>query len=207
MNRAIISVSPSNRNPRAASSRRMSSTATAFDKGSGRLTERMGLRFAVTFALFAGALFTVYAFPFELFGAREDWLRGYLAAYAHLAGGVLSLFEHGVVIDGTFIQGRYPMQIVRNCDAADVNIVFSSALLAFPGPWRKKALLLSLGLAALVAANVTRICSLYYVGVWAPSWFKLAHEEVWPLVLVAITVGVFLICIRRLQPAEPSEAE
>ncbi len=185
----------------------MESTAATLSKGSGRLTGRLGLRFAVTFALIAAALFTVYAFPFELFGAREDWLNGYLAAYARLAGGVLSLFERGLVVDGTYIQGRYAMQIVRNCDAADVNIVFSSALLAFPGPWRKKALLLLLGLSLLVAANVTRICSLYYVGVWAPSWFKLAHEEVWPLVLVAITVGVFLICIRRLQPAEASEAD
>ncbi len=185
----------------------MESTAATLSKGSGRLTGRLGLRFAVTFALIATALFTVYAFPFELFGAREDWLNGYLAAYARLAGAVLSLFERGLVVDGTYIQGRYAMQIVRNCDAADVNIVFASALLAFPGPRRKKALLLLLGLSVLVAANVTRICSLYYVGVWAPSWFKLVHEELWPLVLVALTVGVFLICIRRLQPAQPSEAD
>lgn len=171
------------------------------------MTERVDLCFALRFGLIAGALFTVYAFPFELFGARQDWLHGYLVAYAHLAGGVLSLFERSVVVDGTFIQGRYAMQIVRNCDAADVNIVFASALLAFPGPWRTKARLLLLGLAALVTANVTRICSLYYLGVWAPGWFKLVHEEVWPLILVAITVGVFLLCVRRLQPAPMPEAD
>ena len=174
-------------------------------KRASQLAKRQSLRFTVSFALIAAALFGVYAFPFELFGAKKDWLNGYLAAYAHLAGGVLGVFEPGLSVDGTLIQGRYSMQIVRNCDAADINIVFASALLAFPAAIRKKPPLLLLGIALLVAANVTRICSLYYVGVYAPSWFKVAHEEVWPLLLVAFTVGVFMWCVRRLPAPEPSE--
>lgn len=170
------------------------------------LTERLRLGFGLRFAAIAGLLFTVYAFPFELFGAKQDWLEGYLAAYARLAGGALGLVERGLVVDGTYIQGRFAMQIVHNCDAADVNILFISALLAFPGAWKAKAVLLLGGVAALVAANVLRICSLYYVGVFAPERFKVVHEEVWPLLLVVFTVAVFLACVRRLElpPGAPA---
>ena len=156
-------------------------------------------RFGLRFAAIAAVLFTIYAFPFELFGAKRDWLEAYLAAYARLAGGALGLVERGLVVDGTYIQGRFSMQIVRNCDAADVNILFVSALLAFPGPWKTKVPLLLGGIGALVAANVLRICSLYYVGVFAPARFKLIHEEVWPLALVLVTVATFLLCVRRLE--------
>jgi len=167
---------------------------------------RFELRFALTFAAIAALLFTIYAFPFELFGATHDWLHGYLAAYARLAGGVLGLVERGLVVDDTYIQGRFALQIVRNCDAADVNILFTSALVAFPASFRAKAPLLLAGVGALIAANVLRICSLYYVGVFLPDRFKLIHEEVWPLLLVMFTVGVFLTCVRRLERSQREQA-
>lgn len=159
----------------------------------------LGLRFALLYAAIAGTLFGIYAFPFELFGAERDWLHGYLAGYARLAGAILSSFDSSVSVNDTVIVGRFPLEIVRNCDAADVNILFVSAVLAFPAPLRRKVAPLLLGVLALVVANVTRICSLYYLGVLEPSWFHAAHEEVWPLLLVAFTVGLFLLCIRRFE--------
>ena len=63
-NRAIISRLPSNRNRGPASSQTMESTSGPLDRGAGRLTERLDLRFAVRFGSVAGALFGVYAFPF-----------------------------------------------------------------------------------------------------------------------------------------------
>lgn len=164
-----------------------------------RTFERLGWRFALLYAGIALALFGIYAFPFELFGHREDWLHGYLAGYARLAGSVLSLLDSSVSVTDTFIHGRYPLQIVRNCDAADVKILFASAVLAFPAPLRRKLAPLALGTLALVVVNVTRICSLYYLGVADPRWFHAAHEEVWPLLLVAFTAGLFLSCIRYLE--------
>lgn len=169
------------------------------------MTERLDLRFALRYASLAGALFVIYAFPYELFGAKGDWLEGYLCAYARLTGGVLGLFERIVVV-GPYIQGRFPLQIVRNCDAADVNILFVSALLAFPGTLRDKLAPLALGLVALVAANVTRICTLYYVGVYAPSRFKSVHEEVWPLLLVGLAVLLFVRAVERVERRSRSRA-
>lgn len=159
----------------------------------------LGLRFALTYAALAAILFGIYGFPFELFGAREDWLSGYLAAYARLSGGILGLIEPGVVVSGPVIYGRFPMEIVRNCDAIEVNILFASAVLAFPASLRPKLVALGAGLGALLALNVLRICSLYYLGAMSPAAFKVAHEELFPLLLVAAAAVLFLICVRRLE--------
>jgi exosortase/archaeosortase family protein len=163
---------------------------------------KLGLRFALGYAAIAGVLFTVYAFPFELFGARSDWLSGYLAAYARLSGGVLGLLEPGIEVSGAVIYGRFPMTIVRNCDAIEVNILFASAVLALPVRWRPKLVALVAGLGLLVALNVLRICGLYYLGATSPAAFKVAHEEIFPLLLVAATAALFLACLRRLELGE-----
>jgi hypothetical protein len=34
---------------------------------------KLGLRFAIGYLTFAAILFSIYGFPFELFGARHDW--------------------------------------------------------------------------------------------------------------------------------------
>jgi exosortase/archaeosortase family protein len=159
---------------------------------------KLGLRFAIGYVVVAAVLFSIYGFPFELFGARSDWLAGYLRMYARLAGGALQLFDNGVVVTGDRIDGRFSLQIVRNCDAIEVNILFASAILAFPAPWLRRLYALAAGLALLVLANVTRICLLYFVGVYRPSWFATAHEEILPLVLIALTALSFLGWARYL---------
>jgi exosortase/archaeosortase family protein len=153
---------------------------------------KLGLRFAIGYGMIAAVLFSIYGFPFELFGARSDWLAGYLRLYARLAGGVLQLFDSGVVVTGDRIDGRFALQIVRNCDAIEVNILFASAILAFPAPWARRLFALAGGLALLVCANIARICLLYYVGVHRPSWFATAHEEILPLALIALTALSFI---------------
>ena len=164
---------------------------------------RLGLRFALSYAAIAAALFAIYAFPFELFGAQHDWLEGYLRMFARLAGGALSLVDHGVSVSGTIINGRFPLQIVRNCDAAEVNILFGSAVMAFPAPWPRRLACLGVGISLLVTANVLRICSLYFVGVHHAAWFKTLHEEVWPLLLVGTAALLFLRAARYLRGAAP----
>ena len=147
--------------------------------------------FLLRFTTIGGAAFGLYAFPFELFGVKQDWLSFYLAAYARLAGALLKLFEGDVVVNGNTIQGRFPLQIVRTCDAAEISILFATAVLAFPAPWRSKLVALLVGLPCLVAANLLRICTLYFIGTIRPNWFKVSHEEVWPLVLVAFAAFAF----------------
>lgn len=178
----------------------MSGHEAAADLRQAPTLPRLGLRFAISYLVLAGVLFSIYGFPFELFGARTDWLSGYLEAYARLAGAVLHWFDRAVAVTGSRIDGRFSLQIVRNCDAIEINILFASAVLAFPAPLKRRMLGALVGLALLVGANVLRICLLYYLGVEHPAWFEPAHEELLPLLLVGLAALIFLGFARSVRP-------
>ena len=158
-------------------------------------------RFAIGYVTIAGALFTLYCLPYRELGVSERWFRLYLSGYAQLAGAVLGLFEHGVSVSGTAILGRYPLQIVKNCDAIEIEILLASAILAVPRvPLRKRAVAAALAVLSVIAVNVFRIVSLYFVGVYWPQAFERLHLEIWPLLLVAFASSEFLYVSRRLAP-------
>jgi exosortase/archaeosortase family protein len=160
------------------------------------------IRFAVTFGVIAALLLTIYAFPYGELGLREDWFAGYLAAYARLVGRVLGLVDGGVRVEGAVITGRYSLQIVKTCDAMEANALFAAAVLATPGPWARKLGALGGGLVALVALNVIRICSLYYIGASAPGAFQTLHEDVWPLALIVAACGEFVLLAEWIRRGE-----
>jgi exosortase/archaeosortase family protein len=161
---------------------------------------RARLRFAAIFVVVGGALLAAYSFPYAEHGVREDGFAAFLAFYARLAGGVLRLFDPTVRVVGAEIAGRASLIVAKNCDAMDVNILFAAAVVAYPARWSRRALGLAVGVGLLVAVNVLRIASLYFVQVHAPASFELVHAEVWPLALVALAVGAFLAWSRWAGP-------
>jgi exosortase/archaeosortase family protein len=158
-----------------------------------------GRRFALTFAAIATGLFALYYFPYQENGLSERWASAHLEQYARMTGSVLSLIEPEVVVSHNEIVGRFRMSIVKSCDAMEANMLFVAAVLALPfGAWRKLAALLA-GLAALVALNIARLCSLYYVGVYLPAQFEWMHIDVWPLLIIGFTALDFYLCMRWLE--------
>jgi exosortase/archaeosortase family protein len=152
---------------------------------------RAQLRFALTFVLAAGALFSLYAFPYAERGRVQRWFGVYLAGYARLAGHVLGLFDSQVRVVGNVIAGRGSLAIVKTCDAMEANLLFFAAVLAVPARWSRKAVAAVLGTALLVAVNVARICSLYFVGIYFPGAFEFIHIEVWPALLIIVATAEF----------------
>ncbi len=163
--------------------------------------------FVLWFLGIAGLGLAAYYFPYEEAGIHSNRVfNAYLAGYARMTGAVLGLVDHGVTVAGATISGRFSMQIVRSCDAMEANILFFAAMLAFRAPWRRKALALTAGLAALVGCNVARLVCLYFVGIHARSQFDFAHYEAWPLAMVAFATVDFLLCARWMTRVAPPVA-
>jgi len=161
---------------------------------------RPQVRFVVVFLAISVFLFSVYSFPYSEGSWARHWSDAYLRAYAHLAGWVLSIFERGIVLSGQNIVGRYSLRIIRGCDAVDAQILLVAAVLASPlHSWRWRIGGAIAGALLVLVANVARICSLYYIGLFLPSYFDLFHHEVWPLVLIAFAGGVFVLWSRMAQ--------
>jgi exosortase/archaeosortase family protein len=137
-------------------------------------------------------LFVVYCFPYGEHGLSETWFHSYLAGYARMAGGLISLIDPTAQVLGTEIHGRYAVKIVKSCDAMETNILFSAAVLAFPSTWQRRIVALLLGLALLGSINLLRIFSLYVVGLIRPGAVEVLHLDIWPMVMVAAATLAFL---------------
>jgi exosortase/archaeosortase family protein len=162
-----------------------------------RVGQSYELRFVVSFAVVAGALFSLYSFPYPEGSTARRWSDSYLTAYAHLAGWVLSAFEHPITVAGQNIVGRYSLRIVRGCDAIDAQILLVAAVLASSShSWPHRLWGAAVGFLVITVANVVRICSLYYAGSYLPAYFDFFHHEVWPLLLIVIAVVAFVVWSR-----------
>jgi exosortase/archaeosortase family protein len=172
----------------------------------GSPLRRARLRFAGVFVVVGGALLTLYSFPYAEHGVRETWFASYLALYAQLAGLVLRIFDSGVRVVGNDLVGRVSLTVAKNCDAMDVSLLFTAAVVAFPARWSRRLAGIALGVLGLTIVNVLRIASLYYVDLRWPSAFETIHAEVWPLAIVAIAAGAFLAWSRWAQQTSPERA-
>jgi exosortase/archaeosortase family protein len=166
------------------------------------MNRRGQLRFAMSFAAIAGTLFVVYCFPYAENGISERLFSSYLDGYARAAGSVLRVFEPQIVVQGNNILGRFSMTIIKSCDAMEANILFCAAILAFPAPWGRKGIAALAGLGALVAANVARLCCLYYVGIYLPSSFEFMHVDVWPLLMMVVASTDFILWVHWMRKEE-----
>lgn len=155
-------------------------------------------RFGLSFALLACALLGLYAYPYSP-GFALGLLDGYLRAYAALAGAVLHVLDPAVQVSGVRIVGtRVSLTIVRGCDAAEVLLLASAAILAWPGPtWSRRLLAVAAVGAVGTAVNLVRIGSIYYVLLYAPAAADVVHFEVWPLAFVGLAAGAFRFWMRR----------
>jgi exosortase/archaeosortase family protein len=166
-----------------------------------KATLRARLRFAILFAVVAGAASLAYCFPYPAESPVQAWFATYLGAYAKTVAAVVSPLDATVRASGTDIVGRFALRVARDCDAMETDILLVAAILASPATWRQRALGVSVGVVVIAVTNVVRLSALYLIGWRWPSAFDFAHRELWPLVLIAVAFGIFVIWSGRLTRA------
>lgn len=152
------------------------------------------VRFSVQFALLVIISEVIY------YGLLLDSgpMEVYLAWAARVSGRILQVIGQEVSIHGNTISGtKFAVQISPECDAVQLCAILLSAIVSFQAPIRSKVLGMVLGVVWLEAVNFVRIVSLFLVGVARPNAFQTAHEMVWPMVLIAITLSTWVFWARR----------
>ena len=152
------------------------------------------IRFVVIFAALAVLSELVY------YGvALESALfRDYLSALARVSAWILAPFVEGVRVEGTSITSRvFSVEIARGCDAYRICALLSAAIVAFPAPVRRKVSGIAWGLVWLNALNFVRIIGLFLIGGYAQPHFQRWHELYFPAFLIAMTIGAWLVWVRR----------
>jgi len=152
------------------------------------------VRFSVQFAVLVIISEVIY-YGLLLDSAPMDV---YLAWAARVSGRALQIIGQEVTIQGNIISGsKFAVKISSECDAVQLCAILLSAIVSFQAPLRSKVVGMVLGLVWLEAVNFVRIVSLFLVGITRPDAFQTAHETVWPIVLIAITLATWIFWARR----------
>jgi len=129
--------------------------------------------------------------------AQDHVLVPYQELLARALGAVLGWLGYDVERDGrTLRSGTFAVSVASGCDAAELTLLLTVAMLVFPVPWRQRAAGVVAGGVALAGLNFVRILSLWIIGLHWPRGFDLAHFGAWPLVLTCSTLAIFLVWLQ-----------
>ncbi len=111
---------------------------------------------------------------------------------------ILDLFGEQTSVRGTLLSSpRFAVNIYHGCNAVLATSIYLSAVLGFPSTWREKALGFALGIPAIQIINLVRIVSLYYIGIYWPNFFELAHGYVWQSIVILLSMVVWIFWAER----------
>ena len=121
----------------------------------------------------------------------------YLCANAWISNVLLNCLGQECQVSQVTIQSAdFGIAIRKGCDAIEPSWLFCASVLAFPAPFKRKIPGVLIGVAVLLALNVVRIVSLYFIGVHLPGFFSTAHLEIWPVVFIVTAILLWLGWIR-----------
>ncbi len=90
----------------------------------------------------------------------------------------------------------FGVSIEPGCNGIEACIILFAAIVAFPSGWKHRALGLVLGFVAVQGLNVVRVISLFYLGQWNETAFRIAHEYLWQGLIMIDVLVVWLVWVR-----------
>jgi exosortase H (IPTLxxWG-CTERM-specific) len=122
----------------------------------------------------------------------------FTSVIARVSAGALNLLGEKVTVSGTDIRSRlFAVEIENGCNGVETALLFGSAVLAFPAPWRRRLIGLLLGFLAIQLVNLVRVVTLFWVGAHRPALFSASHTVLWQSIVVLCGVLLFLLWASR----------
>lgn len=158
------------------------------------------IRFFVLFlvilvALFAGELTAP---------AQSAFVLPWTEALVRVSRWLTLFFDPRVIASGKILQSTangFAVSVEAGCNGIEAAIILVAAMLAFPAPWKHRALGILAGVLAVQALNVVRVVSLFYLGQWSTTAFAWAHSYLWQALIMLDVLIVWLLWVRTLPRA------
>lgn len=161
------------------------------------------LRFVFVFCATAFVGFAVQVLPWvdtnfvTPFIVGLAWISGILI---HAAGGLATVTD--TVIAHPI--NNFAIRIANGCSGFEALILLAAAVMAFPATWIQRMVGWLAGAFAIMALNIVRVISLYYIGQYSTVWFERAHTYAWDVLIMVDGLIVFFLWIRWLPPLRRS---
>ncbi len=162
------------------------------------------LRFFLLFVVMLAALFGLELTPW----AQQYFVLPWTSALASISTWIVTLFDGSVEASGQVMRSTtngFAVSIEAGCNGVEATLVLLAAILAFPAPWKHKAVGLAIGILAVQALNILRVISLFYLGQWNYDLFEWAHLYVWQALIMLDVLVVWLIWVRRVPGSDGGE--
>ena len=156
-------------------------------------------RFFILFVVMLAVLFTAELTPPVQRLVVVPWTE----ALVSLSAGLTTLFDSRVVASGRILQSTtngFAVSVEAGCNGIEAAIILIAAMLAFPAPWKHRAIGILAGLAAVQLLNLVRVVTLFYLGQVSPRAFEWAHLYLWQALIMLDVVVVWLVWIRAVPP-------
>jgi exosortase H (IPTLxxWG-CTERM-specific) len=163
------------------------------------------VRFLILFVVMLAVLFGLELTPV----ADRYFVEPWTTALAHASAQMVQLFDGTARAEGIVLRSLsngFAVSIERGCNGVEATLVLLAAILAFPAPWRNKAIGLAVGVLAVQGLNVVRIISLFYLGQWNERVFEWAHLYLWQALIMLDVLVVWLLWVRTLPRPQPAQA-
>jgi exosortase H (IPTLxxWG-CTERM-specific) len=161
-------------------------------------SNRRSLLFLARFAALLVALYLFVAWN----PVNDRVIVPFTAGIARVSGFLLNGLGEKVSVDGTEIRsGAFAVQIENGCNGIEAALLFGSAVLAFPAPWRRRWTGLAGGFLAIQLLNLVRVVSLFWIGAHRPALFSSSHTVIWQSAVVLASVLLFLYWASRGETA------
>ncbi len=165
---------------------------------------RREIQFLVVFLVLLGGGFTLLS----LNSVNDHVIVPFTAQIAKVSAALLNLIGQDVQLRGSAIYGpRFAVEILNGCNGVETVVIFASAVLAFPAPWRARLIGLVLGVVAIQLLNLVRVIALFLTGSYFPAFFNSSHTVVWQSIVVLFGVLLWIFWANRFaDPRRPEPA-
>ena len=129
---------------------------------------------------------------------NDSVVNRYTTFVAHEARLALVVLGEEATVQGQILTSpRFSVAIHNGCNGLEAILIFVCGVAAFPSPWRRKLLGVTVGFVAIQLFNIVRIVALFYTGVFRPDWFGASHVFVWQSLVIVFAVGLWVLWVQR----------
>ena len=155
-------------------------------------------RFAVTYLLLMGIFY--FLLVFTPLTERLDIDNAYTKGVVLLTSKVLGLMGIPCTYKASIINlPGIALDVKFGCNGLEAVMIYSVAVVAFPAPWKRKALGILAGFLVLQGINILRIAALAYSGVHFKNLFEYIHVYVAQGIMIAVSLVIFFVYIDYAQ--------
>lgn len=170
-------------------------------------------REAFVFLGLAGLLYALYYFGYERYLAPDmrldNWMNHFVAEQA--AAIIRALGYSSTVIvyppypELVIIDTHMAVNIGTGCNGLPMLYLFAAFVIAHPGPLKRKAWFLPLGILIIHGLNMVRVVALGFIAVYYRQWFYINHKYLYVIAVYSLIVALFAWWHFRLaDPAKPA---